>query len=784
MYWLLNEDEQKRVRNIVSSLTTDLSVIHGNPQADQLFPFVGRKDRRKAESIVHHLSPTKGVVADPFSGSGIHPYAISTLGRTVKANEWEPYTNRLSSSPWRLPKKAELEKAYKVLIDKIQPELDRLYWTKCTCGSDHVFKSLFYDRVPLKYNAVTEHERLGPNSENIEYRGKYKCPDCNSTVKFFDKHDAKHIAKLATIPTHPIFATTLIENSRINLSKEFTVYSSLFPQRSKLALVIIWNSISGLDCPSTVKLFLEDVFLSILPQAKYKDYRSKSQDLHCPDKTLRENNLLYVYQEQYRKRWKGLNIYKFAQIDKAIPDINPIQMFDFRDFFNSLGDGSVDLVFTDPPWIDGTAYFERAQLYHPWINYDLKKDKLRLEKEMVVSDAPTRKKVHNIERWWSDLEVFFQCSYRVLKTSQFVALFFRPIPANQWLTNLNSIKLTARKAGFEPLLSIDVGSSDPSMRIQQSASYVFSKDVVMLFLCLEPGIRREFSGDYDLDQYVYQTAVEVQEDKKRPFFYPEWRKALSAKLNALGISKIDSPKEEPRIFKLFGRYCDEITANQFLPKIQTPFSSQLFDTPAIERLFTYVPQIIDDLTQQGKIFTYDQFLLELSEFVENGTRQLITTIEKVDMKSMIETYAEALPDGLHFRRRPLPTLPKGLTHVLALDPYDFEAFVAQLLSAQGYTQLALLGRSGDRGVDVMGLDDKGRSTVVQCKRYIKNNVSSEPIQRLHSFAVTRGAKRKILVTTSDFTPQAKEEAHNTGTELVNGKKLELLISKFLPNMFR
>ena len=437
MYWLLNESEQKKVRNIVSALTMELSVIDGNPQTDQLFPFVGRKDRRKAECIVSHLSPAKGVVADPFSGSGIHPYAIATLGRTVLANEWEPYTHRLSSAPWRLPPKTALDTAYKELIAKIQPELDKLYWTKCTCGSDHVFKSLFYDRDPLKYTDVTEHERLGSDGENIEYRGKYKCPDCDSKEKFFDKNDAKHLAKLSALTTDPIFDTTLIENSRINLSKAFTVYGALFPHRSKLALIIIWENIQAIKCSPTVKFFLEDVFLSILPQAKYKDYRSKSQDLHCPPEKLRENNLLYVYQDNYSKRWKGLKNYKFVQADNGKPSPNPIQLSDFRDFFDTLGNGSVDLVFTDPPWIDGTAYFERAQLYHPWMKYDLKKDKLRLEKEMVVSDAPSRKKAHSLERWWSDLEVFFQSSYRVLKTNQFVALFFRPIPAGQWLSNLN-----------------------------------------------------------------------------------------------------------------------------------------------------------------------------------------------------------------------------------------------------------------------------------------------------------------------------------------------------------
>lgn len=784
MYWLLDEEEQKRIRQVVMLLTTELSTITSNPQIDQLFPYVGRKDRRKAEIIVRHLSPDKGVVCDPFSGSGVHSYAVATLGRQAAVNEWEPYANRISSAPWRLPAESDVQTAYKDLIAKIKPELDNLYQTKCVCGNTHVLHSLFFDRDPLRYTGITNHERLGKNGENITYRGKYKCPHCKRTEKFFDDTDAQHMAAIEKLPTDPIFNYTLIENSRINLSRDFTVYGSLFPHRSKLALVIIWKAIQSLSCTPVVKAFLEDVFLSILPQAKYKDYRSKSQDLHCPPQMLREVNLLYIYQEQFEKRWEGLNGYSFKRILNDNIEPSPIQMMDFRAFLDSKAAASVDLVFTDPPWTDGTAYFERAQLYHPWLGYDLKADADRLEKEMVVTNAPSRSAVHDLNRWWSDLDAFFQKSYRVLKPNTFIALFFRPIPASDWLANLNNIKLVARKAGFEPLLSIDVGSSDPSMRIQQSASYVFSKDVVMLFLRLDESITREFFGDHDLDQLVYQAAVKVQEDKRSPFFYREWRTELSNSFIRLGIQQMNAPREETRLERLFNRYCDEVTPRMYLPKVQTPFSSQLFDTPATERLFTYVPQIIDELTRDGRTFTYDQFLLSLAEFVENGTRQLISNIQRVDIRAMIEIYAEPMNGGQLFRRLPLPTLPKGLTNVISLDPYDFEAFVAHLLEAQGFKSLALIGRAGDRGVDVTGIDPTGRSTVVQCKRYIRNNVSAEPVQRLHSFAVTRGAKRKILITTSDFTPQAKDEAKNTDTELINGKALETLIARYLPDYFK
>ncbi len=782
MYWLLDEQKQREVREIVRQLTTELSTITTNPHTDQLFPYVGRKDRNKAEAIVRHLSPANGSVCDPFTGSGIHAYAITSLSRRLLANEWEPYANRMSSAPWHLPTQENLQEAYQSLIEIIKPQLDYLYWTRCTCGRDHIFYSMFFDREPLKFTNVTNHERLGPHGETINYRRRYQCV-CRRTEKFFDQSDADHLAELELIQADPIFNYPLIENSRINLSTGFTLYGSLFPHRSKLALKIIWEGIQGLNCDQSVKIFLEDIFLSILPQAKYKDYRSKSQDLHCPPVMLREVNLLYAFQEQYNLRNLELRSYSFAQETQNGMVNNPISMLDFRVFFSRIDDASVDLVFTDPPWTDGTAYFERAQLYHPWLNYDLKQDRDRLSMEMVVTDAPSRRQVHDIERWWSDLSEFFTECYRVLKPNKFLALFFRPIPASKWLTNLNRIKLVARKAGFEPLLSIDVGSSDPSMRIQQSASYVFSRDVVILFLRLNSEIRRDYFDDHDLDQYAYQIAVELQEEKRGPFLYMEWRQSFSEKLMSENITQLNSPKEERRIRNLFDRYCDDVApGGVFLPKSLTPFSGQLFDTPAVERLFTYVPFIIDELTREGRTFTYDEFLLSLAEYVENGTRQLISSIQRIDIRAMIETYAEPYGDDLNFRRRPLPQLPEGLTNIISLDPYDFEAFVARLLEAQGFTSIRLLGRSGDRGVDVSGIDPQGRMTVIQCKRY-RNNVSADPIQRLHSFAVTRGAQRKILVTTSDFTTQARDEASLTGTELVNGGELEIQIARHLPNYF-
>lgn len=782
MYWLLQENKQQEIRKMIEDLTLSLANVSGNPQEDQIFPYVGRKDRRKGIKAVEYLCPQNGVVIEPLSGSGSLVYATAESNRTVYANEWEPYAWRMSNAPWRLPAEKELNEAVDVVKQIMDPVSHWLYKTICVCGNEHVLDSLFFDRRPLRYRNISQHERLGPNGENITYRGKYACPVCHRTEKHFDDSDQAHLDSLSRTSVNLIFNTHLIENSRINLNSEFTTYGNLFPHRSKLALIKLWECINATNCSQSTTLFLQDAFLSILPQAKYKDYRSKSQDLHCPPIKLREVNIFYRYFDQIERRYERLRHYSFHKEHGTSLSSSPIACMDFRDFMAGISVRSGDLILTDPPWLDGNAYFEKAQLYHPWLGYSLINDQDRLTREFVITDAPSRSSEHDTERWWQDMTELFKHSKRILKNDRFLVLYFRPIPASDWLTNLNRLKLIARQNGFEPLLSIDVGSSDPSMRIQQSASYVFSRDIMFVFLSLDRAISRTYAGNIDLDQLVFETAESLQESLYRPFFYKEWRDKMADELNRLNLGEFNVPNTEPILLGLFRRYCDEVTQGQYLPKLNTPFSGQLFDIPAIERLFTYIPQIVNSLTSTKDQFSYDEFLLSLSTFVENGTRSLIGQIQELDIELMISPYAEPILGGRFFKKRRLPTISLPIRNIMDFDPYEFENFVGQLLSAQGFTNIAVIGRAGDRGVDLIADDPDRKKTVIQCKRYIGHNVSSTPIQRLHSFAVTRNADRKILVTTSDFTPQAYQEAGHTQTELVNGVQLERLVAKYLPNL--
>ncbi len=118
----------------------------------------------------------------------------------------------------------------------------------------------------------------------------------------------------------------------------------------------------------------------------------------------------------------------------------------------------------------------------------------------------------------------------------------------------------------------------------------------------------------------------------------------------------------------------------------------------------------------------------------------------------------------------------GLLNVLrGLSPTGFEHFCRHLLLAYEFERVTVTKRSGDDGIDGIGilqLNPMVSSVVVfQCKRY-KRSVGREDVSLLRSDAQQR-ADKAIFITTGSFTRQAKEEAVRVipHIELIDGEQL-------------
>ena len=115
----------------------------------------------------------------------------------------------------------------------------------------------------------------------------------------------------------------------------------------------------------------------------------------------------------------------------------------------------------------------------------------------------------------------------------------------------------------------------------------------------------------------------------------------------------------------------------------------------------------------------------------------------------------------------------GIDQLYALSPYEFEAYVRDLLSTLGYRDLRLNGGSGDLGVDIWGRTPHGQTAAIQCKRYAPGkNIGSPMIQTFIGMQrIHHGADVGLFVTTSGFTMDAKRLAQAHGIQLIDGPAL-------------
>ena len=111
---------------------------------------------------------------------------------------------------------------------------------------------------------------------------------------------------------------------------------------------------------------------------------------------------------------------------------------------------------------------------------------------------------------------------------------------------------------------------------------------------------------------------------------------------------------------------------------------------------------------------------------------------------------------------------------------EFEKFVTALLARMDF-RTEMTRATGDGGIDIVAILDKpilGGKYLFQCKRYAPDNLIGVSTVRDFYGAVTADkAVKGILITTSDFTVQAREFAERVGLELINLPQLRSLIAQ-------
>lgn len=152
---------------------------------------------------------------------------------------------------------------------------------------------------------------------------------------------------------------------------------------------------------------------------------------------------------------------------------------------------------------------------------------------------------------------------------------------------------------------------------------------------------------------------------------------------------------------------------------------------------------------------------------------------KGSMKSAVDDPRKNIIDGVNrYNHQQKQSLRDQLA---AMDPYQFEALIGELLRAMGYEDVEVTRASGDKGVDVVGNVQVGITTiteVVQVKRQ-QGSVIRPVVDQLRGALPYHKAIRGTLITLGRFASSCEEAALFPGAApitLIDGDRLiELLI---------
>lgn len=121
-------------------------------------------------------------------------------------------------------------------------------------------------------------------------------------------------------------------------------------------------------------------------------------------------------------------------------------------------------------------------------------------------------------------------------------------------------------------------------------------------------------------------------------------------------------------------------------------------------------------------------------------------------------------------------------NLAVMDWEDFEHLIRELFEkefSQSGGEVKITRASRDSGVDAVAFDPdpiRGGKIVIQAKRYT-NTVGVSAVRDLYGTVLNEGATKGILVTTTDYGPDAYEFAKGKPLTLLNGSNLLHLLEK-------
>jgi len=157
-------------------------------------------------------------------------------------------------------------------------------------------------------------------------------------------------------------------------------------------------------------------------------------------------------------------------------------------------------------------------------------------------------------------------------------------------------------------------------------------------------------------------------------------------------------------------------------------------------------------------------------------KEIVKAVRDVDKKKLIASEPSDEPSEAIETSDELAWQQQLHRMLLSLDPNAFERLTQRLLRESGFIQVQVAGKSGDGGIDGVGIARINGflsfHVLFQCKRY-QGSVTASQIRDFRG-AMQGRTDKGLLITTGTFTRDAIKEATRDGAppiDLIDGEQL-------------
>lgn len=396
--------------------------------------FWSRKTWNVVGEYIKTYCPEGGIVFDPFAGSGITAMEALKNNRRVIVCDILPIATeiiRMTIKPVSLTK---LHEAYQRIEKSVKDKILSLYQTKCReCGKIIPFTCSIWKKgkcIEIRY-------------DKCPYCGDRQMKDC--VLKTFDKKLLKDINTSRIKEWHPKHKLYHINGQPFKEKQQYESLDGLFTKRNLKALAWLMEAIEK-EHNKDLRDFLKIGFCSMVhlctrmmpvrptrPLSSVWNehsywYASKFMESNVWTKfesaIIGKQGLIKAKKEsnEYFKNMRFASSYQEVIEGKADVFIYTGSCLDLmkKMLMEQAQQGSIDYIFTDPPYDASIQFGELAYLWVAW----LKKDKGYLEK--IASDEVIRNEMQEKDFgvYHSLLSRSFEDMFKILKPDAYLTVTF------------------------------------------------------------------------------------------------------------------------------------------------------------------------------------------------------------------------------------------------------------------------------------------------------------------------------------------------------------------------